>query len=1361
MFKILLKILAKYARFAQALFVLVVFSLMVLISYIFVRNIEISHLRKDAANSIRYTEANIKSDLLEPDTLLGGISETLRAMLVSGKDKDEINEYIKFMNDYIDENNSKRLLGALAFFGAFDVFDNVLLNGEDIWIPPPGYNFRERPWYSGAVQAAGEVYLSEPYLNLYTNEMTISFSRQIYGRDGSALAVICLNVELFRIIQYVVNARFAENGYGFLLSESYIVIAHPNQEVVGRPFDEVDSDITALMEEYVKKGSISEVTSSNYRNEKSIVYIDKLYNGWLMGVVTPSENYFKTTRLLALNLSIFGAIFAVLLIWILMSIAMEKARSDERMQIMFNSMPLGVNIWDDKLNIIDCNDNIVKMFELADKKEYLEKGPHLVPEYQSDGTSTVEKRREAFAKALEKGENRYEWMNQKLDGSRVPVEVTLVRVKQKHNFLVIAYTRDLREQKQMMEIIQRRALLLDTVNTIAAILLANNDMSVFETSLMKCFDLIGHCMELDRVQMWRNELVEGSLHFALRYEWLSDFGRTLKPIPLGLMFPYSVKKDWEAKFLRGEYINAPIRELPYEDQAFLGFYEMKSVVIMPLFLDGNFWGLFSLDDCRSERSLSDEEINILSSAGLMLSSAVNRNIQATKMREAEERTQIMVDAAPLCAIFWDKNMRLVDCNQEAVNMFGLSSKQEFIEKFFQLSPEYQAEGVASAEIGGKLVRTALEEGYSRFEWMHQKLDGEPIPADVICIRVKHKDEFTVTEYIRDLREQKAMIAEMRKAEIAEESSKAKSDFLAKMSHEIRTPMNAILGITEIQIQDEKHSASTKEAFERIYNSGNLLLGIINDILDLSKIEAGKLIIVPAQYDVASLIHDTVQLIIMRYESKPLEFDLEVDEDIPMILVGDELRIKQILNNVLSNAFKYTEKGKVTFSVSIEPGSNNENVTIVFVVKDTGQGMTDEQIQKLGTEYSRFNMEANRRTEGAGLGMNITRNLIQAMKGNIAIESAPDEGSVFTVKLPQENPGSTVIGRELADNLMKLNIDSSMKVKNIQMKREFMPYGRVLIVDDVESNLYVAKGLLAPYGLSIDTAMSGYEAIDKIKNGSVFDIIFMDHMMPKMDGIEATQVIRSLGYTKPVVALTANALAGHAEMFMNNGFDDFISKPIDIRQLNVVLNKMIRDVYPQEVVDEARKQKKSLSMRSEHHNIVDPQLAEFFIRDAKKALSVLETVYSNKCSSEEDASLFIINVHAMKSALANIGETDLSAEAAKLEKAGREHNLKLILSELPSFLEALNAVIRKISPKEDKKANDASADDMPYLKENLLVVKKACETYDKKTAKKILADIREKQWSSAVNEQLSLIAGHLLHSDFDEAVKLIDSTLSGF
>jgi signal transduction histidine kinase len=240
-------------------------------------------------------------------------------------------------------------------------------------------------------------------------------------------------------------------------------------------------------------------------------------------------------------------------------------------------------------------------------------------------------------------------------------------------------------------------------------------------------------------------------------------------------------------------------------------------------------------------------------------------------------------------------------------------------------------------------------------------------------------------------------------------------------------------------------------FTRIFNSGNLLLGIINDILDMSKIEAGKLELILAKYDTASLINDTVFLNLIKYENKPIEFILDVDENVPAELLGDELRIKQILNNLLSNAFKYTDEGEVELSINAEYTSN-EVVTLVFYVRDTGHGMNAEEVGRLFDEYSRFNQEANRTTEGTGLGMNITQNLIRMMNGEILAESEPGKGSLFTIRLPQRSVGAKPLGKELTEKLKQFRSSYEAKMKKAYVVRQDKLLGKILVVDDMDMNL---------------------------------------------------------------------------------------------------------------------------------------------------------------------------------------------------------------------------------------------------------------------------------------------------------------------
>jgi signal transduction histidine kinase/DNA-binding response OmpR family regulator len=733
------------------------------------------------------------------------------------------------------------------------------------------------------------------------------------------------------------------------------------------------------------------------------------------------------------------------------------------------------------------------------------------------------------------------------------------------------------------------------------------------------------------------------------------------------------------------------------------------------------------------------------------------NAANAKMREADERAQILLGAAPVSCTLFDENNRAIDCNAETLKMLGIQDRGDYLDNHLKYSPEYQPDGVPSSEKAAAVTKKALETGYCRFEWTHIDANGQTVPCEVTLVRVKHRGQFVIAGYARDLREFKAMVRETQRAEIAEESSKAKSRFLAAMSHEIRTPMNVILGVTEIQLQDESLPPCLREAFMQVYNSSDLLLGIINDILDFSKIEAGKMEFTPAKYRVASLVNDAVHLNMMR-NSKPVSFELDIGEHLPAHLFGDELRIKQILNNLLSNAYKFTDEGSVKLSVSVEEEESGEDVTLLLTVSDTGQGMSKEQVGRLFTEYTRFNLETNRAVEGTGLGMNITRRLITLMGGTISVDSGVGRGTTVSVRLPQKRVGEERICRELAENLRKFRLEDSVSNQRIaQFKREYMPYGKVLIVDDVESNLYVGKGLMAPYGLTIDTASGGLAAIDKIKSGKIYDVIFMDHMMPKIDGIETTARLRALGYAHPVVALTANAVVGQADIFLQNGFDGFISKPIDIRQLNAMLNKFVRDKQPSEVIEKARQEKADYDAEKGAANrdgveTAAPELLAAFARDAGNATQILESTAKNANNlSDDDMRLFAITAHGLKSALSNIGEAKLAQTALALENAGKSGDKNAITAQLGSFIKNLRGIAAKAESETRKSKYLSSEDEDPkYLRKQLAVIAAACKNYDEDLIDETLEKLRTMSWTAETYETLDKITELILKSDFNGA-----------
>ncbi|MDR0984606.1 MAG: response regulator [Ruminococcus sp.] len=585
--------------------------------------------------------------------------------------------------------------------------------------------------------------------------------------------------------------------------------------------------------------------------------------------------------------------------------------------------------------------------------------------------------------------------------------------------------------------------------------------------------------------------------------------------------------------------------------------------------------------------------------------------------------------------------------------------------------------------------------------------------------------------------------EMRQEELmqskieAETANKAKSDFLAIMSHEIRTPLNAIIGVSQIILSSDIHDKH-RESIEKINSSGNSLLAIINDILDLSKIESGRLEVHPEVFDIPSLIYDTVMLNIIRIGNKPIEMKLEVDEHLPSELYGDELRIKQIMNNLLSNAFKYTDKGTVRLAVSGH--KKDDFYVLTLTVSDTGQGMRQKDLKRLFTEYSRFNLSHNRSTEGTGLGMTITKRLVRMMDGDINVTSVFGKGSEFIVTLHLQISNDEVIGKETKEHLEQFMFIKNSNEAASQVLIKPMPYGNVLIVDDIETNLFVAKGLIEPYRIKVETLTSGQETIALIRSGRSFDIIFMDHMMPGLDGVKTTEIIRSLGYEKPIIALTANAIVGAKSLFLENGFNGYISKPIDLRDLNKYLVRYVLESHK----DEAEKFEKSKMPTPASSKVIPigEQIIKAFTGDVTRRLPVIV-----KTSKERDFQLFATTVHGIKSAAANCGLTEISECAKELETAGKNQDTVTIDEKAPVLINMLKEFLRQNSGVFDK---TFAASDDSRVSSLLTALKQSCNDYDENEAENIISQIRNLEHTQKTGELLDKVENHILHSEFEEA-----------
>ena len=633
-------------------------------------------------------------------------------------------------------------------------------------------------------------------------------------------------------------------------------------------------------------------------------------------------------------------------------------------------------------------------------------------------------------------------------------------------------------------------------------------------------------------------------------------------------------------------------------------------------------------------------------------------------KQADESMHMLLDALPLGSLLFRKNFEVVDCNKAALNLYGFKDKQEYAEKFFKYcSPEYQPDGQSSDKKAKFIINKVFDEGYCKFEWLHRHMNGEPMPAEVTLIRIKHNREGDlIAGYTRDLKEYKAYIAEIEKInedlrqarDAAENASKIKSTFLANMSHEIRTPMNSIIGFAELALHNDS-LIKIKEYLGNISRSAEWLLLIINDILDISKIESGKITLEHIPFDLHEVLAHCQMTIMQKIEEKGIAFYCYAEPSINKKLMGDPIRLCQVIINLLSNAVKFTDAGTVKFMAS-PVSESGKNITIHFEVKDTGIGMTPEQIAMILEPFMQADETVTRRFGGTGLGLQITKNIVELMGGNLTVDSVPGAGSKFsfdiTFDISDEDAGAV----------------SSENLHYVLEKPNFC--GEVLICDDNNMNQKVICDHLARVGLKTIIANNGREGIDlaaeRMQSGKKqFDLIFMDIYMPGMDGFEAASKIAALGVKTPIVALTANIMSNNMELYTKNGMRDCLGKPFTSQELWKCLIKFIPVVY-YSAVDKIRDDRENEKL-----------LKQAQINFARNN----QTTYSQITSAAEIGSFELARrlAHTLKSNAGQIGAVRLQAAAAQLENMFAEGKAPLNKAEMKILEIEIKSVLDDLAP----------------------------------------------------------------------------------
>ncbi len=786
----------------------------------------------------------------------------------------------------------------------------------------------------------------------------------------------------------------------------------------------------------------------------------------------------------------------------------DMREANERTQIMLDATPLCCNLWDADFNNIDCNEEAVKLFDLSGKQEYLDRFFELSPARQPNGRPSPVMAQGYIKEAFANGRVVFRWMHQKLDGTPIPAEITLVRVKRGDGYIVAGYTRDMREYEKM----------------IAATKEANERTQIMLDATPLCCNLWDE--RFNNIDC--NEEAAKLFDLPSKQVYLDNFDKLSPPF----------QPDGQPS---GE------KAIGYITEAF----EKGRVVFhwMHQKLDG--------EPVPSEITLVRvKQGNKDIVAGYTRDLREYEKMMA-ETNEANERTQIMLDATPLCCNMWDENFNNVDCNEEAVKLFELSSKKEYLDRFFELSPERQPNGRPSGQMAAEYIRQAFKGGRVVFEWMHQKLDGTPIPAEITLVRVKRGEKYLVTGYTRDMREYRKMMGEIRQVEAdlrlardaAEESARSKSEFLANMSHEIRTPMNAILGMLHLISENAHDNLTPKQAdyLTKTEQSAKTLLRIINDILDFSKIEAGKLEMENVSFTLADVLRQMTDMFGQDIANKGLEFKIDAPKSLPATLRGDPLRLAQVLMNLISNAIKFTEKGGITLAVE-ENARMDNRALLQFSIKDTGIGMDTEQINRLFTPFTQADTSTTRKYGGTGLGLAISKKLVNLMHGDIWCNSVPSEGSEFILTAEFEVLDGSEAAEALAGARKEAARDDGMAAPGIKP---------ILLAEDNEINQIIAMELLGMKGYHVDVASNGQEAIDKLLLGD-YALVLMDIQMPVMDGISAATEIRKLPQYRnlPIIAMTAHAMSGDYEKSIEAGMNDHVTKPIEPEILYETLRKWL-------------------------------------------------------------------------------------------------------------------------------------------------------------------------------------------------------------
>ena len=1223
------------------IFLIVIFAGIIFMNTRLINSMMLSQVEQRALNRLEIIRNDYEDAYLEEEKLLLELSHEVDKELYTSGSGSALDDFIKERNDKMKIQTNGLVFRIYAAGKAWISLPDYEL--------PDGFRYSEQAWYLGAIARKGKTYLTDPYPDGITGEYCYTLSVAL--EDGET--VVAIDVLLENSEEYIRRMVGGEESKAIIVTTEGLIVGYNDPGCAGKSLTVALPEYASAMEK-IKKTSRSEgYIKTTIDGEDITVTYSSMQNGWYMLVFMRDSDLYGDAG----TYRIINIVVNVLLLLLLIVTMIAGARNRIKAQDALRSREAFVS------NIVNnLHEPLGKILRLSDMERF------------NNSNDIKADMADIKASGLTLKELMDNLRSYSTIVSDTPVTIEVGRKKHR------ALTSTIRRIRNVIII------LLILISGISMFFYVRNRSNVVRETIQS--DMDHYAQDFIYWEVTQSVVLEMFVNvISTQPEVLNNYDQAVEWLNLMAQkypifsacyvvnpeaeHPIIMSTGWDGDgfdFTEREWYKEALEEYPYQCIS-EPYYEATNgtycITLSQAIYDENqkFLGVFGLDIYLDqltwifESEVYDKEYVFLVDCYGNILNHPNSDYRMTKTN------QVKIEDTPYADIY---AASLEGKNDEIRTIRDYNGKTSLC-----LCNTIEGSGFSIVMVGNWWIwyREIL-----LYCGMYVVFIGACIITIILLLN-------RVIRSQADMNHELAITAERAMA-----AGQAKSDFLAQMSHEIRTPINAVIGMDEMILR-ENNDPDIREYAENIKSASQTLLTLINGILDFSKIESGKMEILQVRYETLDMIDNLVNMVSARTEKKGLNLILDIDPKLPRTLFGDDVRIRQIITNLLTNAVKYTHEGDVTLSIRGEEGEGDD-YTLRVAVKDTGIGIKPEDIDKLCVSFQRLEEEKNRNIEGTGLGMSIVQGLLEMMGSKLEVESEYGKGSTFSFSMAQK-----VIDREEIGEYSILR--SKEKEAAVVRKTLLMPDAKILFVDDNEMNLRVARGLMKRYGVVPDLCDSGRKSLDLIRN-TRYDIILMDHMMPGMDGVDALKAIRDQNLTPkdvPIVALTANAIAGAREQYLEYGFADYLSKPIDVNQLEDMLIKYIpseklhfKEDEPEapaadtakaadttkasDTPAEAPAPEAEATGEASSSGFVD-QLAmagfniekarEFTIGDDEFYLELLETFVRNldekyegikKSYDAEDWQNYQILVHGLKSSARTIGDDTLADLAYAQELAAK-------------------------------------------------------------------------------------------------------------